>query len=80
MQENTLKMLYLSCRNNEKIKLKNHNNILKILFLNMEQWKNIRLKLSQGDPIIEWQGKKKEIHFSVTFHKGQAGGSPSCSH
>lgn len=54
-------MLYLSCRNNEKIKLKNHNNILKILFLNMEQWKNIRLKLSQGDPIIEWQGKKRKF-------------------
>lgn len=27
----------------------------------MEQWKNIRLKLSQGDPIIEWQGKKREF-------------------
>lgn len=40
-------MPYLSYRNNEKIKLKNHNNILKTLFPNIVQWKNIRLKLSR---------------------------------
>lgn len=27
----------------------------------MEQWKNIRLKVSQGDPIIEWQGNRREF-------------------
>lgn len=65
----------MSYRNNKKIKSKSHNNVLEILFPDMEQWKNISLKLCQEDPTIKWQGKNEEIHFFVTFQKDQAGGS-----